>query len=269
MNGYLTIQEFSKICGIEVSTLRYWDDLSLFSPIMRDPENNYRYYSLAQILALNFVTTLSDLEIPLKTISELRHERDPENFLRLLEKQEKVLDMELRRLRERSSIIHTRRELINYGTKVDENTISVLNRDMKEIILWPPNIYEKDDTFIEAMAHFIVKTNDLHINLSFPVGAYHANMASFLKGPTLPDRFFSIDPLGDHLRKEGKYLVGFARGYYGELGDLPERMADYAKKNELELTGPVYTMYLHDEICTNEPNDFLAQSCIAIVEHEE
>jgi len=123
----LSIHEFSKTSGVESSTLRYWDEIGIFSPIMRNPENNYRHYSPEQLLALNFVTTLSELEIPLKTIAELRKERDPENFLELLEKQEKQMDMEMRRLRTRYSIIHARRELINMGMKVDVDKVSVMH----------------------------------------------------------------------------------------------------------------------------------------------
>lgn len=264
MKDLFSIQEFSRISGVDATTLRYWDEIGLFSPIKRNPENNYRYYSLVQLLALNFVTTLSDLEIPLKTIAELRQERDPENLLKLLEKQERKLDMELRTLRLRSSIIHARQELIRYGQKVDESQISVLYREDKALILWPRNNYEEGDTFIDPLASFVNQVSDMHVNLSFPVGGYHDSMETFSRDPGRPDHFFSIDPLGAHIRKAGKYLIGFTRGCYGELGDLPERMASYAKEHSLTLSGPVYTMYLHDEICTQDPSQLLAQSCVAV-----
>lgn len=264
MKDLFSVHEFSKLSGVETSTLRYWDDIGLFSPLKRNPDNNYRYYSLAQLLALNFVTTLSDLEIPLKTIASLRKERDPENFLRLLEKQERQMDMEMRRLRQRYSIIHARQELIRYGMRVDENLLEILFREEKALILWPSNEYKEGDTFIEAMANFICKTSDYHINLSFPVGGYYDSMDTFLKNPQRPDRFFSIDPIGAHKRKAGEYLVGFARGYYGDMGDLPQRMAAYAAEKSLKTSGPVYTMYLHDETCTQDASQYLAQSCIAV-----
>lgn len=264
MEDLLSIKEFSKLTGIETSTLRYWDEIGLFSPMKRNPENNYRYYSLVQILALNFITVLTDLDIPLKTVAELREERDPEKFLDLMYKQEKKMDMEMRSLRHRYSIIHARRELINYGMKVDENEISVMRRENLTMILWPRNEYEEGDTFIEPLAAFIPKTGDYKINLSFPVGGYHENFDAFQRMPGKPDHFISIDPVGSHVRKEGDYLVGFVRGFYGEMGDLPKRMKEYAAAHSIRTTGPVYTMYLHDEICLKDPSRLLAQSCIAI-----
>jgi len=264
VKDFYSVQEFSKMTGVEASTLRYWDDIGVFSPVRRDPENNYRYYSLAQIIAVNFVSVLSDLNFPLKKISELREERDPENFMKLLEKKEIELDMELRALRQRSSIIHARRELINYGLKVDDTQIAVLHRDDKPVILWPRNEYQEGDTFMEPLAAFVNQAEGQRINLDFPVGGYWDSMESFRNAPSRPDCFFSIDPTGTHIRKAGEYLIGFTRGYYAEMGNLPERMASYAKENKLTISGPLYVMYLHDEICTRDPSQYLAQAGIAV-----
>jgi len=264
LNETLSIQEFSKVSGIEASTLRYWDEIELFSPLLRNPENNYRHYSSAQLLALNFVTTLSSLDIPLKTIAELRDERDPEGFLDLLEDLEKRMDMEMRDLRERYSIIHARRELIKMGMKVDENSISVMYLEDRAMFIWPRNEYKEEDTFLEPLSAHLAETRDYHINLSFPVAGLYDNMESFMKDPGRLNNFVSIDPIGTSLRKAGNYLVGFTRGYYGDIGDLPGRMSEYAQENNLTLTGPVYTMYLLEEICTTDPSQYLAKCSVAI-----
>jgi len=264
MKDFYSIQEFATLTGVEASTLRFWDDVGVFSPIKRDPSNNYRYYSLPQITAVNFVAVLSDLNIPLKMIAELRKKRDPENFIRLLEKKEIELDMELRALRQRSSIIHTRRELINFGLRADDAQISVQRRENKGLILWPRNEYQEGDTFLEPLAAFVNQAGAQRVNLDFPVGGYWDSFQSFQDAPSRPDCFFSLDPTGTHTQKEGKYLVGFTNGYYGEMGDLPERMATYQKENKLTASGPLYLMYLHDEICTLETDQYLAQAIVAV-----
>ena len=264
MPDQLSIHEFSKLSGVDATTLRYWDSIGIFTPITRNPETNYRYYSTVQLLALNFVTTLSDLEIPLKTIAELREERDPEKLLALLEKQEMRMDMEMRALRLRYSIIHARRELINSGVKVDVGELSVRSMDAKSMILWPRNEYREGDSFIDPLAANLSQTGSARINLSFPVGGYHDSIESFINAPSLPDHFISIDPVGAHTRHEGDYLTGYACGYYADMGDLPERMAAYAKKNSLSVTGPVYTIYLREEISTKDPSHYLAECTVAV-----
>ena len=264
MKDLYSVREFATITGVEASTLRYWDDIGLFSPVKRDPENNYRYYSLAQIIALNFVTVLSDINVPLKTIAILRNERDPENFLKILERRERELDMELRTLRLTSSIIHTREELIRFGLGVDDSRISVEPREDRACILWPRNEYNEGDTIIEPLADFIKRSDEYHVNLAFPIGGYWDDFASFLKEPSRPDHFFSVDPVGKHIIKEGDYLIGYTRGYYAEMGDLPQRLASYVQENSVNVAGPVYVMYLHDEACTQDPSQYLAQFCAAV-----
>ena len=264
MSSVLSIQEFSKLSGIESSTLRYWDELGLFSPLARNPETNYRYYNTAQLLALNFVTVLSDLGFPLKTIAKLRQERDPEELLELLEKQEIKMDMEMRNLRQRYSIIHARRELINMGAKVDQSEISIVHLEEKSMILWPRNEYNEGDTFIEPLANYVSQTSHYHINLSFPVGGFFDNFENFSNAPQCPDHFISIDPIGTHTRKAGDYLIGYVRGYYGEVSDLPKRMSEFAKEKSLNIIGPAYILYLWEEICMSDPDQYLAQCCVAV-----
>ena len=264
MSDFLSIQEFSKLSGVESSTLRYWDEIGLFSPLMRNPDNNYRYYSTVQLIALNFVTSLSNLEIPLKTIAALRDERDPENLLDLLEKQEKRMDMEMRSLRRRYSIIHARRELINSGVKVDESLISVCAKEDMQMHLWPRNEYAEGDTFIKPLADHVARIGEYHITLSFPVGGYYDDMEAFASEPGKPNHFISIDPVGTHTQKAGDYLVGYSRGYYGELGDLPARMKAFAEEHSLYIKEPVYLVYLFDEFSTKDPSQYLAQASIAI-----
>jgi DNA-binding transcriptional MerR regulator len=293
MKDYLSVNEFSKLSGIEKTTLRYWDEIGLFSPAKRDPENHYRYYSPEQMLAVNFITVLSDLHIPLKTIGAMDSERTPESIIRLIEQQEKHLDMEMRRLRECYSVIHARRELINYGirvhrgfqavdgiriddgadaeggTAVDENTVAVLRREDLSYVLSPPNEYHKGETFYESYMRFCRQAEELRVNLSYPIGGYHKDIESFSKTPDKPDHFFSVDPTGNRKRAAGEYLIGFARGYYGDFGDLSERMKAYAEENGLTFSGPVYALYLHDEICMKDSTHYLSQVCASITRQEK
>jgi len=264
MKDLYTVQEFSKLSGVEASKLRFYDDIGLFSPVKRDPANNYRYYSLVQLLTINFISVLAELGLPLKKIAELKEDREPEELLALLEKRERLLDMELRSLRLRSSIIHARQELIRHGMKVDENEVRIEHREERAIIIWPRNEYEEGDSFIEPLASFVNQVDELRVDLNFPVGGYWDNYKAFLNEPGRPDHFFSLDPTGPRLRREGDYLVAYCRGYYGEMGDLPDRMTEYIKEHSLIVSGPFYVSYLYDEICVKDHNQFLAQASVAV-----
>ena len=297
MKEFLTITEFSKLSGIEKSTLRYWDEIGLFSPMHRDNTTKYRYYTPEQIILVNFITVMSDLEIPLKTISDVANSRTPQKVVSMIEDQEMRLDMEMRKLRQRYSVIHTRRELINYGMKVEDgymavdamhiedeeaegdvdvereikevwvdiDKVAVLNRSERSFVMGPRNKWVPGNSFYEYFMTFCDMAEELRVNLSFPIGGYHDDMDSFMKGPGEPDYFFSLDPTGNRRREAGRYLCGFSKGYYGDFGDLPQRLAAYAKENKLTLHGPVYTLYLIDEVCLDETDQYLAQICVAVM----
>ena len=288
MKNLMSIQEFSKLSGIATSTLRYWDDIGLFSPIERDPINNYRYYAPDQIISVKFITVLSSLNVPLKTIIEVQKTRNPTKIINLIEQQQKLLDVEMHRLRECYSIMHTRQELIHFGLQLekgfsvingfkedgktpaadgfwmDETQICVLYKEEKSYILGPRTNWPEGQSFHQPFADFCKHAEELRINLNFPIGAYHSTIDEFYAAPGCPTHFFSMDPTGNRKCHAGDYLIGFARGYYGELDDIAEKMKTYAEDHSLKLYGPVHVMYIHDEVCVKDPAQYLAQVCIAV-----
>ena len=264
MKNYLSIREFSRLSGIEASTLRYWDEIKLFSPVKRHPDNNYRYYTPDQIIAVNFITVLSSLDISLKTISEMENKRNPENIMELIDKQEITLDRQMHCLREAYSVIHTRRELIKQGLRADINEISVVNMPKRSMKLGQKNNYKKGENFYESFTGFCKDANNNQINLNYPIGGYHENIENFYAYPGNPDCFYSLDPEGNKTIEAGDYLVAYHNGYYGDFADFPEKIKKYAKKNNLDLYGPVYVIYLFDEICLEDRTSYLAQFCIPV-----
>lgn len=260
----LSIKEFSEMSGVEQSTLRYWDDIGLFRPARRDEDNNYRYYSPEQIMLVNFIKVLSSLNIPLKVIGRISENRSPETILRLMEQQETVLDAELNRLHEAYSTIHTLRTLIREGLSAPgPGHISVQAMEPLPIVLGPANDFG-DQSFYQPFMRYCVYAKENRVNLHSPVGGCFDSMDAFLSSPSQPNRFFSVSPQGSDQRAGGKCLVGYVQGYYGDMGDLPQRMAAYAAEHNLKLEGPVYVLYLLDEISVKDPSDYLAQVCVAV-----
>ena len=266
MKSLLTINEFSKLSGLEITTLRYWDDIGLFSPSTRNPDNNYRYYSPEQIIAVKFIYVMSNIGVPLKELAVLKNKQDPQNVYKLLSKQSRRLNEELRKLQESLSVINERQEFIRSGMDALDQVegISVFHRDTFSYVLGPKNDWDEGKSFLDPFINFINSTNAARVNLNFPVGGMHENWESFLQSPGEPDYFFSVDPNGNSRTKSSNYLQGFSLGNYGEFGDLSERMNKYVEDKSIRITGPVYTIYLLDEICYNDPNQFLSQTFVAV-----
>ena len=263
----LSISEFSNFTGVSQSTLRYYDDIGLLLPEQRG-ENNYRYYTPPQIIALNFISVLIDLGIPLSTIKDLVHDRTPVSVKELLRRQEEKLDRQLYDLRTAYSIIHTFSKNIETGLSARMDEICVRELGEERYVTGCDNNWDGQYTWYRVFINFCLSAEENRINLRYPVGSMHADMAAFLKSPGQPDRFFSQDPLGNRTREAGRYLVGYHRGYYGVFGDLSERMAAYAREHRLVFSGPVFTSYPLDEISTAKPDEYVSQIVVKVSENK-
>ena len=62
------IGEFSKITGIPVKTLRYYDEIDLFKPSEIDLFSGYRYYKEEQIESLKIILELKEAGFLLEEI---------------------------------------------------------------------------------------------------------------------------------------------------------------------------------------------------------
>jgi len=261
----LTIKKFSVMSGIEQSTLRYWDDIGLFSPAHRNTDNGYRYYSPEQIIQVNFIKVLSNLGIPLKTIASVKENRSPEDTLKLMEQQGAVLDMEVNRLHEAYSTIRILCETVRQGINApDIDYISVQTLKAMPIALGPRNDPWKGQDFYQGYISYCQYARENQINLDNPIGGYYDSLGQFLETPSAPARFFSVVPCGEDQRPAGKYIVGYAQGNYSQLENAVQRLNTFAARQELNANGPVFVLYLLDELSVKDPADYLAQVCVAL-----
>jgi len=257
-NDLLSIKEFSKFTGLKESTLRYYDEIGLFSPVLRG-DNNYRYYSVQQIITVNLINVLASLDIPRKEIIKMSKERDPDSILKLFSEQEEILTAQIRRISESHAIIQTFRRLIEEGNRATEGVIYECEMPSMSISLGPDNHFPKDAQFYQTFMKYCANAKNLNINLSYPIGGYYNDIDALTQNPSQPSNFFSITPDGKSKKPAGHYLVGHIRGYYGDMGDLPQRLCDYAKAHDFSLKGPLYAIYLHDEITSLQPTEYLVQ----------
>ena len=264
---YLSIKKFSQFTGVRQSTLRYYDEIGLLPPAGRG-ENNYRYYVPFQIITLGFINVLVDIGVPLSTIKKMTKERTPENVIELLSRQESRLDYRLNSLRTAYSIVHTYRDNIQEALQPRKSDIVLEELDETRLILGPETDFDDSESFYETFMDFCNSAPNYGINPRYPIGAFHENMDVFIGAPGQPQRFFSLDPLGNYIQKKGQYLCGYNRGYYGQFGDTADKMAAYAADKGLTFSGPVFVVYLLDEISVVEPDQYLSK-IMAGVSHKK
>ena len=257
-SSLLTVHQFSEMTGVPDSTLRYYDKLGLLSPVDRG-RNQYRFYSPHQITSLNFITVLSELGVPLAQIGTLTKNRTPENVLEILMERERELDLELKKLQSTYALIHTFQQNIMYGEHASTSETKISHKEETPIVLGGKNDWQKNPEFHFHFAQFCKFAMQKKYNLHYPVGGVFDSFDSFHENPTKPDHFFSADPNGGDRLPGGKYVMCYEKGSFNKLGTASKKIMDFSKKERITLNGPVYVMYLLDEVTTMDESDYLAQ----------
>jgi DNA-binding transcriptional MerR regulator len=265
---YLSIKNFAELVGMTVNSLRRYDTKGIFHPAKHgvEFENKYRYYAPTQITTVKMIRVLAEIGVPLETIRELATNRTPEKLMKLLCKHNNIIADEIRFLQDVFSVIGTFSELLNEGMSATESEVCISEMPEKHIILGDINDFEGSAGFYGEYKRFCATPHEPRLNLSYPVGGYFADMDEFLNEPSQPTRFFSLDPSGHEWKPAGTYLIGYTRGYYGRTNDLPQRMANFAKKNGVVFNGPVYNVYLFDEMSMTDPDRYLLQASASVRE---
>ena len=265
---YLSIKEFAELVGMTASSLRHYDTAGAFPPAKRGIEfgNNYRFYSPTQVTAVNMIRVLTEIGVHIDTIKELANDRTPEKLLKLFRRHRDMTADKIKFLQEAHLIISTFADLLCEAIGVTEAELSVTEMPETSIILGDIADYSGTVGFIREFTRFCNDVHEPMLNLSYPIGAYFESMAAFLTEPSQPTRFFSLDPKGNEKKSAGLFLVGYTRGYYGQVNDLPKRMSTFAKKNGLVFSGPVYNIYLTDEVSVMDSEQYLLQASAPVME---
>jgi HEAT repeat protein/DNA-binding transcriptional MerR regulator len=106
----LSIGQFSQLTRISVSALRFYGDAGVLLPTLIDPDNGYRYYSLAQVAQAEQLSALRSVDLPLEAIATILDPKsNSETVSSILENHEQRLYQRLQTQRE---ALHTVRQLL-------------------------------------------------------------------------------------------------------------------------------------------------------------
>ena len=98
----LSIGTFSKLTGVHIKSLRYYDEIGILPPAYVDPDTRYRYYSFSQIHVVDAIQLCIELDIPLKQFPEyIDPEQKQVHYARLLAKGTELAQEKIRSIQER------------------------------------------------------------------------------------------------------------------------------------------------------------------------
>lgn len=125
----LKIGEFSRLCRVPVSALRYYADLGLLPSAKVDTATGYRYYSLEQLAQLYRILALRDLGLSLEQIGTmLREPLSAEQLYGMLRLRQNELAQQIAQEQERLARVAARLRQIE-----QEGTMSAYDVVLKDV----------------------------------------------------------------------------------------------------------------------------------------
>lgn len=99
---YITIGKLSKITGIHIQSLRYYERIGALIPAYVDASSNYRYYSFSQIKVAEAIQYCVELGIPLKSFhTYLSEDKNQIDYEKLLSQGRELAEKKLQAIREK------------------------------------------------------------------------------------------------------------------------------------------------------------------------
>lgn len=131
------IGDFSKLCRIPVSALRYYADIDLLKPAYIDEFTGYRYYSLEQLPRLNRIIALKDLGLSLtevKSIIEGEAELNIHELRGMLKLKQVELQHELDQRQAQLDRVAARLQQIEQEGKMPEQEVILKDIDVQTVL---------------------------------------------------------------------------------------------------------------------------------------
>lgn len=261
MKSYYKISEISKLYGIGVDSLRYYERLGLLQP--RRDANGYRLYGLKDIYKLNLIRDLRQLDFSMAQIKEYLDGQSVDNTLALLEQERTLLRERMRELRERDAILRRRTSALRSAASIRPGAMEVRFQPERPCVQLSEYI-----TLDEEMDFVIKRLHKQHEDRmqdfgDLSIGAFFSS-EDLARG--LSNRYRSVFFLleqgaagSDFSLPAGNYLSCFYRGAYEQNALRIRELFSWAEAHGLDISGDPFELYVVDNRYTVRPEEFLTE----------
>jgi len=244
-------------------SIRDYSDQGLLGPVPRAENSNYRFFDPRLISQVYLLKALREMGFSAQQLAEYGRSRSPERAGEVLGRCSEQLSREITHLQTSLDMLRSYISLIQEGRTASPGEIEVRMLPARPLLCSSlEDIGGKMSTAQRLRRAFgEIRQNG---NAGCPLGFAYRDFFDFIEQPDRPAQLVSFDPQGPDARPAGEYLVGTESCYYGETGGLPRRMFEHALHNDMELSGPAFTVYLLDAASVTGAEQYLMQVTVGI-----
>jgi len=268
LNKYFNTGEFAKLCNVKKQTLFHYDDIGIFSPEIKDSKG-YRYYSYQQFDIFNVITSLKEINMPLKEIKVYLDNRTPSTLLELFKTKLIQVDYEIENLKRIRKLMETKIDITEKACIIDYCNISLEFLDEEHLILSNSIENKTHKEYLKIISEHMNYCNLNHLNSGHSIGAI-ISKENILKGVdenysylyTRLDTYNNVP--APFTKPKGLYCVAYHKGDYKTINNTYKKILKFLKDSNLNIGRYAYEEFLLDETSVKGYDNYITQILIEV-----
>lgn len=265
MKKYFKIGEISKLYGIGVDSIRYYEEIGLIKP--ERSESGYRHYSIHDIWRLNVIRDLRSIGFTMEQIKEYLDNHNTASSLKLLEEEQMAIHKQLLRLQQLQKNVEHRLHTIRSALALPLNEITRITLPPR----WCHSLSESYSAAEEMdllIKHLInLDTKRLYIIGNNQMGTVIALPSLLEKKEISYQSVFLIDEQGENCILGGDYLCVTYRGSYAQSIEWGQKLITYAQNHNMTVAGDLLELLWLDIHTSSDESEFITQLQLPVCTH--
>lgn len=155
-NHLISIGKLSKMTGVHIRCLRYYEELGILIPAYIDPQSKYRYYSFAQMRIVEAIQYCVELDIPLKQFADFwADDREQINYAKLLAYGEKQVREKIEKMNMKLELLKNIQSEMKHGEECSSDQLICSYLPAKTVWLSPYTGVQTEKSFHSAAYRII------------------------------------------------------------------------------------------------------------------
>ncbi|MDO5411362.1 MAG: MerR family transcriptional regulator [Lachnospiraceae bacterium] len=259
---YLKIGEVAKLNRISTATLRYYDQIGLFSPA-HTTESGYRYYSVDQLVDLELIIWMRNNGAPLKDIQEIISNKSLDKVVSILEAEMTALQDQIQLLKNRLKATHFYLSHYRACCELTLEECRIMEFDNRYAICSKRGIDCGDRTAYQIALNKIRCSTDTETFLnSYIGGVFHRSK----KGDGFSQTFFpaSVNIYDNNAPDSIKIPAGFfavmlISGFFDTAYQYIPELISYLQQMGYQINGNCYVWKIWESVPEKKPEGELLE----------
>lgn len=157
-NGLISIGKLSKITGVHVQSLRYYERMGILLPAYIDSGSKYRYYSFPQIKIVEAIQHCVELDIPLKDFSLfISGDQNQIDYEKMLAHGKRLAQQKIDAIRQKLYFLEETSEDMQHGKLCADDRFIVAHLPAKTYLTVPYDGTQTAPAFHAAVIELLTK----------------------------------------------------------------------------------------------------------------